>query len=163
MMRKLFPAPLTSLGLVAMWLLLNESLSAGHITLAVFFGWLIPLLFAPLRPQRPRIRKPWLLVPYIARIGVDVVASNWEVARDLLLNRHKPVHSAFVAIPLDLRDPSGLGALAMVTTVVPGTVWCELARDTHAVLLHVWNLDDEAAFVAHYKRVYEAPLLEIYQ
>ena len=68
-----------------------------------------------LRPQRPRIRKPWLLVPYIARIGVDVVASNWEVARDLLLNRHKPVHSAFVAIPLDLRDPSGLGALAMVT------------------------------------------------
>ena len=163
MMRKLLPAPLTSLGLIAMWLLLNESLSAGHITLAVLFGWLIPLLFAPLRPQRPHIRKPWLLVPYIARVGVDVLASNWEVTRDLLRNRRKPVHSAFVAVPLDLRDPSALAALAMVTTVVPGTVWCELARDTHAVLLHVWNLPDEAAFVAHYKRVYEAPLLEIYQ
>ena len=163
MMRKLFPAPMTSLGLIAMWLLLNESLSAGHITLAVFFGWLIPLLFAPLRPQRPRIRKPWLLVPYIARIGVDVVASNWEVARDLLLNRHKPVHSAFVAIPLDLRDPSGLGALAMVTTVVPGTVWCELARDGSSLLLHVWDAPDTEAFMEHYKRAYERPLMEIFE
>ena len=163
MMRKLFPAPLLSLGLVAMWLLLNESLSAGHVVLAMLFGWLLPVLFAPLRPQHPKIRHPWLIARYIGRVGADVLVSNVRVARDLIFARRKPIHSAFVAVPLDLRDPSALGALAMVTTVVPGTVWCELARDSHAVLLHVWNLDDEAAFIAHYKRVYEAPLLEIYQ
>ena len=163
MMRKLVPAPLTSLGLIAMWLLLNESLSAGHIALALLFGWLLPVLFAPLRPQRPRLRKPWLLLPYIVRVGADVVASNWQVARDLLLHRRKPVHSAFVAVPLDLRDPSALGALAMVTTVVPGTVWCELARDGSALLLHVWDVPDEAAFVAHYTQRYEQPLREIFE
>ena len=162
-MSKLFPAPLLSLALAAMWLLLNDSLSADHLLLALLFGWLLPLLFAPLRPQRPTIRHPLRIARYIVRIGWDVVLSNWEVTWDLIRFRAKPVRSAFVAVPLDLRDPSALGALAMVTTVVPGTVWCELARDSHAVLLHVWNLEDEAAFIAHYKRVYEAPLLEIFE
>jgi multicomponent K+:H+ antiporter subunit E len=146
-----------------MWLVLNDSLSAGHWLLALLFGWLLPLLFAPLRPQRPRIRHPLRIVRYIARVGWDVLLSNLEVARDLLRFRRVPVHSAFVVIPLDVRDPSALAALAMVTTVVPGTVWCELAIDSHALLLHVWNVDDEAAFIEHYKRVYEAPLLEIFQ
>lgn len=163
MMRRLFPAPLLSLALAAMWLLVNDSLSPGHSLLALLFGWLLPLLFAPLRPQRPRIRHPLKIARYIVRVGWDVVLSNWEVAFDLVRFRARPVHSAFVAVPLDVRDPSALASLAMVTTVVPGTVWCELARDSHAVLLHVWNLDDEAAFIAHYKRIYEAPLLEIFQ
>ena len=55
MMRKLFPAPLLSLGLVAMWLLLNESLSAGHVVLALLFGWLLPVLFAPLHPSARKL------------------------------------------------------------------------------------------------------------
>ena len=66
-------------------------------------------------------------------------------------------------IPLELRDPSALAALAVITTVVPGTVWCELARDGSALLLHVWDAPDEAAFIAHYKRCYEQPLREIFE
>ena len=50
-----------------------------------------------------------------------------------------------------------------ITTVVPGTVWCELARDGSALLLHVWHAPDEAAFVAFYKQRYEAPLLKIFE
>ena len=51
----------------------------------------------------------------------------------------------------------------MVTTVVPGTVWSELALDRSALLLHVFDLDDEAAFIARYKARYEHPLLEIFR
>ena len=51
----------------------------------------------------------------------------------------------------------------MITTVVPGTVWCELARDSSAVMLHVWDLQDEAEFIQMYKSRYEAALLEIFQ
>ncbi|MDO5652709.1 MAG: Na+/H+ antiporter subunit E [Brachymonas sp.] len=163
MMRKLLPAPLLSASLVAMWLLLNESVSAGHVLLALLLGWLLPLLFAGLRPQRPRIRHPLRIVRLIFLVGRDVVVSNITVALDLLRVRQRPPHDAFVTIPLDLRDPSGLAALAIITTIVPGTVWCELARDSSAVMLHVWNLKDEAAFIADYKTRYEAPLLEIYQ
>ena len=56
-----------------------------------------------------------------------------------------------------------LAALAVITTVVPGTVWSELAIDRSAVLLHVFDVDDQAAFVARYKARYERPLIEIFQ
>lgn len=51
----------------------------------------------------------------------------------------------------------------MVTTVVPGTVWSELALDRSALLLHVWNVDREDAFVTRFKERYEQPLREIFE
>ena len=75
----------------------------------------------------------------------------------------EPPRAAFVTIPLDLRDANGLAALAMITTVVPGTVWSELALDRSALLLHVFDLDDEARFVARFKARYERPLMEIFE
>ena len=68
-----------------------------------------------------------------------------------------------VVQPQVLRDPSGLASLAMITTVVPGTVWCELARDSSAVLLHAWNAPDPDAFIAMYKERYERPLIQIFE
>jgi len=56
-----------------------------------------------------------------------------------------------------------LASLAMITAVVPGTVWAELATDRSALLLHVFDVDDEAAFIAHYKSRYERPLQEIFE
>ena len=162
-MRRLFPAPLLSAALVVLWLLLNEPLSIGHTVLALLFGLLLPPLFASLRPQRPRIRRPLRVLQLILVVGRDVLLSNLQVGSGVLRLRRRQPQSAFVTIPLELRDPTALAALAMITTVVPGTVWCELARDASAVLLHVWDVQDEAAFIAHYKSTYEAPLLEIYQ
>ncbi len=162
MMRRLFPSPLLSASLIVLWLLLNEPLSVGHGVLAVLLGLLLPPLFASLRPQQPRIRRPLRVLRLVLRVGRDVLQSNLQVGLDVLrLGRRQP-HSAFVTIPLELRDPTALAALAMITTVVPGTVWCELARDASAVRLHVWDVQDEAAYIAHYKSTYEAPLLEIY-
>ena len=51
----------------------------------------------------------------------------------------------------------------MVTTIVPGTVWSELALDRSTLLLHVWDVPDETAFVARYKARYEQPLCEIFE
>ena len=162
-MRRLFPAPLLSAALVVLWLLLNEPLSIGHTVLALLFGLLLPPLFASLRPQRPRIRRPLRVLQLILVVGRDVLLSNLQVGCGVLRLRRRQPQSDFVTIPLELCDPTALAALAMITTVVPGTVWCELARDASAVRLHVWDVQDEAAFIAHYKSTYEAPLLEIYQ
>lgn len=163
MMRRLFPAPLLSAALMVLWLLLNESWSVGHVLLALLLGLLLPVLFASLRPQQPRIRRPLRVLRLVLLVGRDVLRSNLEVGTGVLRLQQRVPNSAFVTIPLELRDPTGLAALAMITTVVPGTVWCELARDASAVRLHVWDVQDEAAFIAHYKSAYEAPLLEIYQ
>lgn len=56
-----------------------------------------------------------------------------------------------------------IAALAMITAVVPGTVWAELAPDRSALLIHVFDLDDEAAFIRHFKTDYEQPLKEIFE
>jgi len=66
-------------------------------------------------------------------------------------------------VPLDVRNVHALAALALITTIVPGTVWSELAPDRSRLLLHVFDSADDASFVAHYKARYEQPLQEIFE
>ena len=162
-MKRLLPAPLLTAALISMWLVLNRSLSLGQILLAVLFGVAAPALLAPLRPARPRIRHPLVVLRLIGVVGVDVIRSSLDVFWTLVKSRVQPPNSRFVVIPLDLRDHTALAALAMITTVVPGTVWCELARDGSSLLLHVWDAPDTEAFIEHYKRAYERPLMEIFE
>jgi multicomponent K+:H+ antiporter subunit E len=159
---RLVPAPLTSAALFALWLALARSASAGHLVLALVLAIAVPLLGAKLRPP-VRVRRPLAIVRFIGIVGYDVVRSNFEVARGVLAWRRRRPRSTFVIVPLELRDPAGLAALSIVTTVVPGTVWSELALDRSALLLHVWDLDEEQAFVARFKDRYERPLREIFE
>ncbi len=163
LLRTLFPAPLTSAALLAMWLLLARSTSAGQILLGLSLSLGVPILTSGLRPTRVRVRRPGVIVRFLIMLGWDVVRSNLEVAWGLVRARWRPPRSKFVVVPLELRDPLGLAALAMVTTVVPGTVWSELALDRSALLLHVWDVGDEGAFIAEFKARYERPLREIFE
>ncbi|MEE1888060.1 Na+/H+ antiporter subunit E [Pseudomonas carassii] len=162
-MNRLFPAPLLSVALFVLWLLLNLSVSPGNLLLGALLGILAPILMAPLRPQHAHVRRPWLIAKLIGRVGLDVIHSNLQVARGVLRAGSTPPRSAFVHIPLDLRDAHGLAALSMITTVVPGTIWSELALDRSVLLLHVFDLDDEPAFIEHFKHTYERPLMEIFE
>ncbi|MNG94866.1 Na(+)/H(+) antiporter subunit E [compost metagenome] len=162
-MSRLFPAPLLSVSLLLLWLLLNVSISPGNILLGTALGILAPLLMAPLRPQHAHVRRPLVVARLIGRVGLDVIKSNVLVAYGVLRAGSQPPRSAFVHIPLALRDAHGLAALSMITTVVPGTVWSELALDRSVLLLHVFDLEDEAAFIEHFKVTYERPLMEIFE
>jgi multicomponent K+:H+ antiporter subunit E len=51
----------------------------------------------------------------------------------------------------------------MVTTIIPGTVWSEIAVDRSRLMLHVWNVTEEAAFISRFKARYEQPLQEIFE
>lgn len=162
-MKRLFPAPLLSVSLFVLWLLLNLSVSPGNLLLAAVLATLAPVLMAPLRPQHAHLRRPLVVARLIGRVGLDVIHSNLLVARSVLMAGRRPPRSAFVHIPLALRDAHGLAALSMITTVVPGTVWSELALDRSVLLLHVFDLEDEAAFIEHFKHTYERPLMEIFE
>ncbi len=161
-MRRWLPSPWLSAGLLALWLLLAESLAPAQLLLGLVLAVAMPLLTAPLRPRPGPLRAPATIVRLLLVVGFDVVRSALEVGAGVLRSSRRPPHGRFVAIPLALRDPHGLAALAMITTVVPGTVWAELAPDRSVLLLHVFHLDDEAAFVVYYKDRYERPLLEIF-
>jgi multicomponent K+:H+ antiporter subunit E len=162
-MKRLFPAPLLSLSLWALWLLLNLSLSAGNLLFGALLGLLAPIMFAPLRPLPARIRRPGVAFRLFFAVGRDVLVSNVQVAVQVWRARRHPPRSAFVKVPLDLHDAHGLAALSMICTVVPGTVWSELALDRSVLLMHVFDLDDEVRFIEHFKTAYERPLMEIFQ
>jgi multicomponent K+:H+ antiporter subunit E len=162
-LKKLVPAPVMSAVLAALWLVLARSASPGHLVIGVALGFLVPIMTANLRPSTVHVRRPLIVVRFALLVAYDVLHSNVLVARDVIFWRRRRPQSAFVVIPLDLRDPLGLAVLAMVTTVVPGTVWSELALDRSALMLHVWDVADEASFVARYKSRYEKPIRGIFE
>lgn len=162
-MKRWLPSPLLSAALWALWLLLNESLAPGHLLLGLAAGLVVPWLTAPLVPAAPPLRKPLVLARLVLRVGGDVVLSALQVTGGVLRPRARVPAGAFVTVPLDLRDRHALAALAVISTVVPGTVWSELAPDRGAVRIHVFDLEDEDAFIAHFKACYERPLQEIFE
>jgi len=162
-MKRLLPAPWLSLGIFGGWLLLIQSLQPAQLLLAAAVAVIMPPLMAPLRPAPGPLRHWGVLALLILRVGRDVTGSAVQVAFGVLRSRRHPPRGTFVLVPLDLRDTHALAGLAMITAVIPGTVWSELAPDHSALLLHVFDLHDEAAFIAHFKKDYEQPLQEIFE
>ena len=66
-------------------------------------------------------------------------------------------------IPLDMRDPYGLTALACIITATPGTIWVEYDSADSTVLIHVLDLIDEEQWVTIIKQRYERRLMEIFE
>lgn len=162
-LRRLLPAPGLSAALLVLWLLLARSAAPGQIALGGLLALALPPLTRRLRPGHAPLRGPWRIVRFVARVLGDVVASNLAVGRDVLRLRAQRPQPRFVLIPLELHDPLGLAMLALVTTVVPGTVWSELAADRGTLLLHVWDAPDVDAYIARFKHRYERPLREIFE
>ena len=163
MIKRIFPAPLLSLFICALWLLVNRSLGSGHVALALVFALLIPLLTRGLRPLPVRIRHPLVILRLAARIVHDTTASNLAVLRLLLSPSASRNPGRFVHVPLQLRDPNGLAVLAMIVCITPGTAWAEISRDRSMLLLHVLQGDDPQSVIDHVKAHYERPLMEIFE
>ena len=68
----------------------------------------------------------------------------------------------FVHIPLELRDPYGLAALACIITSTPGTLWVKFEEPAGTLTIHVLDLVDKAEWISTIKSRYEQPLLEIF-
>ncbi|MDE2613744.1 MAG: Na+/H+ antiporter subunit E [Burkholderiales bacterium] len=160
-MKRWLPSPWLSSAIFVGWLLLARSVTAGQLLLALLAAIAVPRLTRALRPTPRPLRRWGVLTLLILRVGRDVLRSSLQVARGVV--RRPPPRGRHVVVPLELRDVHALAALAMITNVVPGTVWNELAPDRSRLLLHVYEVGDEAAFIAHYKAAYERPLKEIFE
>jgi multicomponent K+:H+ antiporter subunit E len=161
-MKRRFPAPLLSATLFAVWLLLNNTLDPAQLALGAALAIVVPWFTEALRPERPRIRKPLLIVRLGLVVLWDIVLSNIEVARRIL-GPEEAIRPAFVWMPLELTDPHAIVSLAGIITMTPGTLSAELSPDRRHLLVHAFNVDDEAALIAQMKARYEAPLKEIFE
>lgn len=162
-MTRLFPHPLLSLVLVLMWLVLTR-FTPGNLVLGSVVAVLAGLILARVEPDRPRIRAYLPLIRLAGIVSADIVRSNWAVAGLMLTNsRHGKRRSAFVPIPLRLRDPIPLALLAMIVTATPGTAWIDHDPETGVLLLHVFDVIDEDEWRALIRNRYESLLLEAFE
>jgi multicomponent K+:H+ antiporter subunit E len=156
------PSPLLSVVLFLVWPVLNQSWSLGQLLLGLCLAVVIPWFTEPLRDHKPTLRRPWLAAKLILLVLKDIVTSNIDVAK-LILGRESRIQPGFVWVPLTITDPHGIVALAGIITMTPGTLSADLSADRRHLLVHAFNVDDEAALIAAIKTRYEEPLLEIFR
>ncbi len=96
-------------------------------------------------------------------VALDILRSNIAVTSIILQGRRRRRVSGFVAIPLDLRDRTGLAVLACIVTSTPGTAWVEYAPDNGVLLIHVLDLVEKEEWIALIKNRYESMLMEIFE
>jgi multicomponent K+:H+ antiporter subunit E len=162
-MSRIFPYPLLTLGLTAMWLLLQQSLGLGHILLGFVVAWIASLAMALLQPHKPIIRRPGMVLKLIFLVTADIIRSNIAVCIIILTGRKPEATAGFIKMSLELRDPAGLAVLACIITATPGSAWLEYSPAESTVLIHVLDLIDEEEWVDTVKKRYESLLLEIFQ
>lgn len=163
-MNRLLPHPITALILLLIWLLINQSIALGQLLLGALLAVSIPLLFQPLRPLAdPHLRRPYAIWRLFWLSLWEVTRSCFNVSRIILFLKQDQLHSQFILVPLDLRDPYGLAMLACLINTNPGTVWVEIVPGGHDLALHVFDLQDEQWWIDTIKRHYEQPLIEIFE
>jgi multicomponent K+:H+ antiporter subunit E len=157
-------SPTLVLALVSLWLMLNQSFAPAHVVVGILIALAIAWATSGLRPLKARLRRVDAVAHLILVVLKEVVYSNIRVARILLgLVPVRDLHSGFVRIPLELRDPHGLAALAAIVTATPGTVWSGLSPEGDVLTLHVLELIDEAAVIRLVKQRFEQPLMRIFE
>jgi multicomponent K+:H+ antiporter subunit E len=161
-MTRLLPHPMLTAALVVMWLLLTRA-SPGHLVLGTAIGVIAGLAFARIEPRGPRIRAWRPLLRLIGIVSVDIVRSNWAVARLMLAGSANGARrSGFVEIPLRLRDPVPLALLAMILTATPGSAWLEYDPESGILLIHVFDVVDQEEWRILIRDRYETLLMEAF-
>ena len=161
-MKRWLPFPVLSAMFLVTWLLLNEGISVGQLLLgsviAVAGSWILvrlevpPLLF----------RRLWVIVRLGIEVFIDIVRSNYNVAR--LTLRDKPDRTpGFVRIQLKVRSHYSLALLACIITATPGTSWVMYDPENHVLVIHVLDLVDEDDWGEIIRVRYEGLLKEIFE
>ena len=156
-----FPHPMFSLGMVFVWMLLNNNLDAGQFLLGLFLSWMIPWVTQSFWPEPLRLCKPWVALRFGATVLGDVIVANLILAKRILGPVDK-LQPAFIKVPLDIDHEFAIAMLASTISLTPGTVSADLSTDGRYLLvhcLHVPDVDDEIHLI---KTRYEAPIKEIF-
>jgi multicomponent K+:H+ antiporter subunit E len=163
MLTRLLPHPGLTVLLIAVWLLMLNSLSIGGLVLAILLGTAIPIFTAPFWPDRPQLRFGWPVVDYLAIVIWDILIANFHVARIILFRRNSDLRSHWLVVPLELRSAEAITMLAGTISLTPGTVSSDVSTDGRFLLVHALDVSDEAAEVARIKERYETRLQRIFR
>lgn len=160
-MRTWFPYPLLSVGLLIIWLLLNQSVAPGTIVMGTILSVVLGWVTLKLTPVHSHPRRFLRTLRFSASVILDVVRSNIAVALVILRVGRRAPNSGFLTVDLDLEDENALALLACIMTATPGTAWLEYDRRRKSLLFHVLDMENEDVWLQTVKR-YEAGLKEMF-
>ncbi|GLK64914.1 Na+/H+ antiporter subunit E [Paracoccus kondratievae] len=163
MIRRLLPHPWLSVTLVLVWMALVNRWAVGSLVFAVIIGIVVPLMTAPYWPGAQGYGKPHKIPAYLTIVLWDIIKANFAVARIVLFTPRRALRPAWISVPLDLRRPEAITALAATITLTPGTVSCDLSEDGRALLVHAMHAPDPQGILDEIKTRYEARLKEIFE
>ena len=161
-MRRVFPHPWLSAFLVAVWLMLANSISTGNLILGTFLGILIPILTRAYWPDAPTMIRPGKFAVYCLIVIYDILVANFIVAAKVLFRRNADLKPCWVSVPIDLTHPEAITILAGTITLTPGTLTADMSTHGRALLIHCLDAPDPDAVRDEIKTRYEARLKEIF-
>ncbi len=93
------------------------------------------------------MRRAWGVLRLAAVAVWEITRANLRLAA-LVLNPTRSNRPRFIEVPLRVRSDAGVLALANLITLTPGTLTVDVAPDRSRLLVHVFDLEDEAVAVA---------------
>jgi multicomponent K+:H+ antiporter subunit E len=152
------------LALLALWLVLNESLAPGQVLLGAALALGGTAVYSRLQLPANRVRnRPGAALRLLGLVVADIVRSNLAVGRIVLGLGRSQRSAGFLALPLELRHPGGLAVIACIITATPGTSWVRYDSAANVVTIHVLDLVDADDWIRLFKQRYERLLMEIFQ
>jgi multicomponent K+:H+ antiporter subunit E len=150
------------LALLAMWLLLNQTLAPGQVALGAALALGGVWALARLQPPAGRVRRAAAIAELAWLVLLDIVRSNLAVARLVVYPRARRRVAGFVEMPLASSHPGALAVMACILTATPGTSWARFDRARNILVVHVFDLIDEGEWLQRFKERYERRLMEIF-
>ena len=163
MVKRLLPHPGLTILLTIIWVLLQNSPSLGAFVFGLLMGLIVPIITAPYWPDRPRLKRPLRVLEYVVVVIWDILVANVVVAWTILFKSNRSINSIWVSVPLDLRTPEAITALAGTITLTPGTVSADLSSEGHSLLVHALDARDAGEVSDTIKSRYERRLKEIFE
>jgi len=161
-LRRWLPHPWLSVWLGAVWLLLANSFSVGHLVMATILALVVPVISRMFWPEVLDAVRHRRAYPLLRVFLWDLLVANLVVAVRII-SFWRTLRPAWIVIPLDLRNPTAITVLANMITLTPGTVSSKLTADRLELLVHVLDTDDPEGEVNNIKQRYERPLQEIFE
>jgi multicomponent K+:H+ antiporter subunit E len=152
---------LLSLLLLLLWLLLNNSATAGQLVLGTLFAVLIPLFTRRFWPEPAYVNHPGRALRFTGRVLWDIIVANFAVAR-IVLGPRSAIRPVFVRVPLDIEGEFATTVLLMVISLTPGTITADLDAKRSHLLVHALSEDNPDELVRQIKRRYETAIKEIF-
>lgn len=159
---RLFPNPLLSVAILALWLALAPELGLGDALLGATLAVAIPMVTRRFWHDAPRIINVYKAPLLFLRVLGDIVIANIHVAR-LVLGPSDRLAPAFIEVPLAIRHPFVATVLGSIVSLTPGTVSVDIDQDRNVLLVHALDVRDEAELVHNIKSRYETALREIFE